>query len=317
MLRRGRVEDTEALADFTAMHVGPEAPDEGIRHWTRDLMKGDLPGFGPQDFTIVEDSRTGAIVATMNLISQTWSYEGVEFPVGRIELVGTHTDYRLRGLMRAQLDTVHRWSAERGELVQGITGIPWFYRRFGYEMTMEHMGGRIVAVEDVPGLPPGEVEPYTLREATDDDIPFLARTYRRSTERLLVSCVRDEEMWRYELVGRGEGSMFRFGTLVIESMDGRSAGTCCWRRAGRWRDHVYGVRGRRPTFRGYRLRPPFSVRFGRSAFGGRGEGPSPRSAWGSGPSTPLTKSPEMRCRASSGRMRGSSGCRTCRASSAG
>ena len=227
VLRRGRVEDTEALADFTAMHVGPEAPDEGIRHWTRDLMKGDLPGFGPQDFTIVEDSRTGAIVATMNLISQTWSYEGVEFPVGRIELVGTHTDYRLRGLMRAQLDTVHQWSAERGDLVQGITGIPWFYRRFGYEMTMEHMGGRIVAVEDVPGLQPGEVEPYTLRNATDDDIPFLAETYRRSTERLVVSCVRDEEMWRYELVGRGEGSMFRFDTLVIESMrtDARP-GTC-------------------------------------------------------------------------------------------
>ena len=224
VLRRGRVEDTEALADFTAMHVGPEAPDEGIRHWTRDLMKGDLPGFGPQDFTIVEDSRTGAIAATMNLISQTWSYEGVEFAVGRIELVGTDPDYRLRGLMRAQLETVHEWSAERGELVQGITGIPWFYRRFGYEMTMEHMGGRIVAVEDVPGPRPGEAEPYTLREATDDDVPFLTKTYRRSTERFVVSCVRDEEMWRYELFGRREGSMFRFGTLVIESMDGRSAG---------------------------------------------------------------------------------------------
>ena len=224
VLRRGRVGDTEALADFTAMHVGPEAPDEGIRHWTRDLMKGDLPGFGPADFTIVEDTRTRAIVATLNLISQTWSYEGVEFPVGRIELVGTRSDYRLRGLMRAQLETVHEWSAERGELVQGITGIPWFYRRFGYEMTMEHMGGQIVAVEDVPGPRPGEVEPYTLREATDDDVSFLTKTYRRSTERLLVSCVRDEEMWRYEMFGRGEGSMFRFDTLVIESADGRSAG---------------------------------------------------------------------------------------------
>ena len=224
VLRRGRVGDTEALADFTAMHVGPEAPDEGIRHWTRDLMKGDLPGFGPQDFTIVEDTGTGAIVATLNLISQTWSYEGVEFPAGRIELVGTDPDYRLRGLMRAQLETVHEWSAERGELLQGITGIPWFYRRFGYEMTMEHTGGRLVAVEDVPGLRPGEVEPYTLRSATAGDVPFLTETYTRSTERFVVSCVRDETTWRYELFGRGEGSMFRFDILVIESADGRSAG---------------------------------------------------------------------------------------------
>ena len=110
VLRRGRVEDTEALADFTAMHVGPEAPDEGIRHWTRDLMKGDPPGFGPQDFTIVEDSRTGAIAATMNLISQTWSYEVVEFAVGRIELVGTDPDY----LMRATSDRRWKWSTSIG-----------------------------------------------------------------------------------------------------------------------------------------------------------------------------------------------------------
>ena len=223
-LRRGRVEDTEALADFTAMNVGPEAPDEGIRHWTRDLMAGGLPGFGPEDFTIVEDTRAGAIVASLNLISQTWSYEGVEFPAGRVELVGTHPDYRLRGLMRAQLETVHEWSAARGEMAQGVTGIPWFYRRFGYEMTIEHMGGRSVAVEDVPGPRPGESEPYTLREAADDDVPFLTETYTRSTGRYVVSCVRDERTWRYELFGRGEGSMFRFDAFVIESADGRSAG---------------------------------------------------------------------------------------------
>ena len=224
VLRRGRVEDTEALADFTAMHVGPEAPDEGIRHWTRDLMKGDLPGFGPEDFTIVEDTRTGAIVASLNLISQTWSYEGVEFPAGRIELVGTDPDYRLRGLMRAQLETVHDWSAARGAMVQGVTGIPWFYRRFGYEMTIEHTGGWTLAAEDVPDLRAGQAEPYTLRTATDADVPFLAETYRRSTERLVVSCVRNEATWRYELSGRGEGSMFRLDAFVIESADGRHAG---------------------------------------------------------------------------------------------
>jgi hypothetical protein len=224
VLRRGRVEDTEALADFTANHVGPESPDEEIRHWTRDLMTGDLPGFGPQDFTLVEDTATGAIVSTLCLISQTWSYEGVEFGVGRVELVGTDPAYRLRGLMRAQLETVHGWSAERGEMAQGITGIPWFYRRFDYEMVMEHMGGRIGAVDDVPELKPGQSEPFRLRAATDADIPFLDRLYQRSAARYVVSCVRGEEMWRYELFGRREGSQYRFDVLVVESQDGDPAG---------------------------------------------------------------------------------------------
>ena len=224
VLRRGRSEDAEALAAFTAEVVGPEPADEPIGVWTRDLMRGELPGFGPQDFTIVEDTGTGSIVATLNLISQTWAYEGIEFGAGRIELVGTHPDYRRRGLMRAQLETVHEWSVERGEMVQGITGIPWFYRQFGYELALEHMGGRTGYTADVPQLEQGVREPYRLRPATDADVPFLARLYRHATERYAVSCVRGEEMWRYELQGRSEGGMHHQDTSVIESSSGEPVG---------------------------------------------------------------------------------------------
>lgn len=57
--------------------------------WTRDLMSGALPGFRQGDFTLVEDSRAGAIVSMLNLIPHTWSYGGIEISVGRIELVST------------------------------------------------------------------------------------------------------------------------------------------------------------------------------------------------------------------------------------
>ena len=40
------------------------------------------------------------------------------------ELVGTKKEYRRRGLVRQQFEVMHEWSAERGELVQIITGIP-------------------------------------------------------------------------------------------------------------------------------------------------------------------------------------------------
>ena len=177
VLRRGRVEDTEALAEFTAMHVGPEAPDEGIRHWTRDLMKGDLPGFGPAGLHDSRGYRTGAIVATLNLISQTWSYEGVEFPVGRIELVGT--TFRLPAARADACAARDRPRVERGARRAG----PGHHR---HPVVLPPVrlrdddgahGRPDVAAEDVPGLRPGEVEPYTLREATDDDVSFLTKTY--------------------------------------------------------------------------------------------------------------------------------------------
>ena len=58
-------------------------------------------------------------------------------------------------------------------------------------------------------------------------MPFLTETYTRSTGRYVVSCVRDERTWRYELFGRGEGSMFRFDAFVIESATDFRRGTCC------------------------------------------------------------------------------------------
>jgi len=137
ILRRSTPDDTEALAAFNARihsNAGPEHPNVGVAAWTHDLLTGNHPSFDVADFTIVEEARTGAIVSSMSLISQTWAYDGIPFGVGRPELVGTDPEYRHRGLVRAQFEVIHQWSTERGERLQAITGIPWYYRQFGYEM---------------------------------------------------------------------------------------------------------------------------------------------------------------------------------------
>ena len=127
VLRRATPADVDALAAFNAEVLrgrGSTGPAADMGAWTRDLLRGDHPTVGPGDFTVVEEARTGAIVSSLCLISQTWSYDGIAFGAGQPELVGTHPAYRRRGLVRAQFEWVHRWSADRGQLVQGITGIP-------------------------------------------------------------------------------------------------------------------------------------------------------------------------------------------------
>ena len=97
ILRRTTPADAEALATFNArLHSddGPDKPDERVAAWTRDLITRPHPTFSPGDFTIVEESATGKIVSSLNLISQTWAYAGIEFGVGRPELVGTLPEYR-------------------------------------------------------------------------------------------------------------------------------------------------------------------------------------------------------------------------------
>jgi hypothetical protein len=227
ILRRSTAADADSLAAFNAaIHsdYGPGEPDERIGAWTRDLLARPHPTFHPDDCTLVVDPVSGKIVSSMNLISQTWTYEGIPFAVGRPELVGTAPEYRDRGLVRLQFDEVHRWSAERGQLVQAITGIPYYYRLFGYEMGMELGGGRVGFESHLPQLKEGESEPFRLRPAVEADIPFLMEVMAFAALRRLVDCRRDEAIWRYELAGQDPQNVNRLEHRIIERPDGEPVG---------------------------------------------------------------------------------------------
>lgn len=227
ILRRSTNSDTEALAEFNArIHSddGPDNPDMRIAAWVSDLLQVQHPTFDPGEFTIIEDTSSREIVSSMNLISQTWSYAGIPIEVGRPELVGTQPDYRKRGLVRTQFEVIHEWSAAKGELIQAITGIPYYYRQFGYEMGLSLGGGRLGYKPHVPELKEDEQEPYQIRPAEHSDLAFIADLYQESNERYLVSCLRSAEQWDYELSGKSEKNVQRLEMRVIESRAGQKVG---------------------------------------------------------------------------------------------
>ncbi len=229
-LRRATPQDAEKLADFNSrIHSdeGWDKPDERLAAWTGDLLTRPHPTFQPQDFTIVEEDATGRIVSSLNIIPQTWLYEGIPFGVGRPELVGTLPEYRHLRLIQAQMDEIHRQSAARGEMVQAITGIPHYYKRFGYEMGLELSGGRVGFTPLFPTLKEGETEPYQIRPATQADIPFLSATYARAAARQMLQAQRTEEIWRYELEGKSSRSVIRNEYRVIQTPQGEPVGYLC------------------------------------------------------------------------------------------
>jgi hypothetical protein len=218
-------EDADALVAFNRnIHGEGQWDEKGLADWTLDLIGGEGPNFDSDDFTIVEDTAADEIVSTCCLISQTWAYEGIPFKVGRPELVGTKKEYRRRGLVRQQFEILHDWSEERGELAQVITGIPYYYRQFGYEMTLALSGGRAGYETHVPRLKEDETEPYNFRTAGVTDIPFIMTTYESGCQRSLVSAIRDEAEWRYELTGKRRYNINRRDIYIIESQDGEPAG---------------------------------------------------------------------------------------------
>jgi hypothetical protein len=215
IMRRATREDTDALSEFNGnIHGEDEIDRKGVIAWTRDLLTRPHATIQPGDFTIVEETATGRIISSMNLIPQTWIYEGIEFGVGRPELVGTLPEFRGRGLIRAQFEEVHKWSAERGHMVQAITGIPYYYRQFGYEYALNLNRWHMSSV--VPKLKNGEHEKYTIRPAQESDVPFLLSVYEYGSSRGMVRVKWTAEHWHNNLYELSEENFHRLEFRILE-----------------------------------------------------------------------------------------------------
>jgi GNAT acetyltransferase-like protein len=225
VLRCAHPDDEAPLAAFVGdvlrVQDGAE-PSGSLTAWTHDLIGGRHPTFRPGDATLVVDRRTGAIVSCLHLLSHTWTYGGVPIAVGQPELIGTLPERRGAGLVRAQFEVVHRWSAERGQRLLVITGIPWFYRQFGYELAIERGGGPRFFL-DALSQPPVPAPGWRVRPAAEADVPFLVALSGEAAARSLLAVPRDAALWRYELAGKRAGSAARREVSILER-DGEAVG---------------------------------------------------------------------------------------------
>lgn len=201
-LRWATPDDADALAafNFRIHNDNPDEPEYFLAHWTHDLMSGQHPTTTAVDFTIVEDPQQN-IVSSIGLISQQWQYENIPFNIGRPELVGTDEAYRRLGLVRQQMAHIHAKSAARGEWVQFITGIAWYYRQFGYEMCVPLFGGRryIFSPARLAQAQAAELT-YNIRLATPADLPLLQQLYAQHTAGSLLSKLRTTAVWQHEML---------------------------------------------------------------------------------------------------------------------
>ncbi|MFN8513900.1 MAG: GNAT family N-acetyltransferase [Chloroflexia bacterium] len=232
VLRWATPADAERIAESQAegFRDSPDAPpNPWDRALLRELTSGRHPLVQAEDFVIVEDTRSGKIVASACLMHGEWEYDGLPFRIGRPEHVVTDHSYRNRGLIRAIFGALHERSAAQGEVVQVITGIPYFYRQFGYEYALDLEGGRVAYPATLPPAPDGP-EPFTIRRATPDDIPFIAALYDQRRRDSLVSARVPEAYWRYAFAPiatptHPEGDFHRQWRLwIIEDREGATCG---------------------------------------------------------------------------------------------
>jgi hypothetical protein len=181
-LRWSTQADSEKIADLIG-HTFRDKADEPPNTWlmaeVHNQMSGTYPITTPNDYALIEDtSKPGnPLVACSCLWRHEWVYEGVPFMVGRPEFVASDTNYRKRGLIRHIFTQLHARSTAEGHLVQAITGIPNFYRQFGYEYVLDLEVQRAVYISLISSKKEGETETCSLRDATLADIPFIEALY--------------------------------------------------------------------------------------------------------------------------------------------
>lgn len=222
ILRRATEEDAEQLAEFNVrvQSNDPDEPVTWIGAWTNDLLSGDHPTTGPEDFTVVVDPEQGGkIVSTAVLISQTWRYEDIAFYVGRPELIGTDEDYRRRGLVPTQMNVLHEWSRARRQLIQTITGVPFYYRRFGYEMALDLGGSRLYPADRLRKLKALAKHDLQVRKASVEDVSVLQPLYDRHCEASMVCRVRDRNQWVYEIAVADDQTVYHRDFYLVEAGD--------------------------------------------------------------------------------------------------
>ncbi|GHO45323.1 GNAT family N-acetyltransferase [Ktedonospora formicarum] len=204
VLRWSTPEDTEGLAHLVGMafrHKADQPLNKSLAEFVRSLMTGRCPFTTPYDYGLVEDtSRKGhPIVACASLWRHDWEYEGIRFPIGRPEMVASDPQYRHQGLIRELFAMLHAQSESEGRIVQGVTGIPYFYRQFGYEYALDLGGSQTVKLAHIPPLKAGEQERCTLRRATVEDIPFIQKCYTQRQGESIVWNALPDAFWRFNI----------------------------------------------------------------------------------------------------------------------
>lgn len=183
-VRSARPEDTDSISAIVAEALDPEDAAEAR------LVLTD-PEFDHDRWLVA--TVDGRVASTLALFDSDLRIGGSVLPAGQIEFVATADDAQGRGLVRAQMDEVHRRSSAAGHLVQFIVGIPNFYRQFGYSYAV-----RQPAYQEVPADTPIDVgASWDARDASTTDIPAVVAAQQEAQADATVALTHSPAMWRW------------------------------------------------------------------------------------------------------------------------
>ncbi len=145
----------------------------------------------------IEENSTGQIISSITLLPLEWQFEGKLLPVCEMGFVGTLKEYRGKGLIDKLNEFYERVMIERGYLLSCIRGIPYYYRRFGYEFVLSLDERFSLSPNQIPSM---ELNHIDIRKAMRKDIDYIENQYNSNSNNFLISNSFDTESFYFKFM---------------------------------------------------------------------------------------------------------------------
>lgn len=145
----------------------------------------------------IEDNSTGQILSSITLLPLEWQFEGKLLSVCEMGFVGTLKEYRGNGLISKLNEFYERVMMERGYLLSCLRGIPYYYRRFGYEFVLSLDERFSLSPNQIPSI---ELSHIDIRKATRKDIGYIENQYNSNSNSFLISNSFDTESFYFKFM---------------------------------------------------------------------------------------------------------------------
>lgn len=209
------------------------------------LLYASYPGMSRDDWYTVTEPATRRVLSTLCRIPTVWVYRGhgveVAIPAAELSIVATAEDARGLGLSSTLIHQYEQESLAKGFTMSTIEGIPYYYRKFGYEFASP----LCVQLRLGPGLQPrpdskrdswrpgvsvlsagsrsDEYADISLKLAGPADAAALSCFYDAAMAGFSVYGARSPETWAY-LLGPGNTSAELGLQRWIAAVDGVDVG---------------------------------------------------------------------------------------------
>jgi predicted acetyltransferase len=143
------------------------------------------------------DQQADKCVGTVSLLDMEIKYGDVTLKTSELGIVATDPDYQGQGINKKLTDLFLTKAKEERYQMIAIEGIPYFYRRYGFNYAIP-MGGVEVILDKIDCEK--NKQGFSIRKATEQDLDFIAASFKEAVKRVDIATIKEKSLIKAQMI---------------------------------------------------------------------------------------------------------------------